>query len=248
MLHPTAQISKTARLGRNVTIGAFTIVHDNVQIEDNCHIGAQCEIGTASPLSDGTPLKIGEGSVIRSHSVFYEGSSFGPNLTTGHHVTVREGVTAGRNLQIGTQTDIQNNCRIGECTRMHSGVFVAPDAVLGRFVWLMPHVALTNDPHPPSHVSLGVSVDDYAVISARSVILPGVTVGRDALVGANSTVTKDVDAGMIAVGSPARSVGPVSSIQFKAEAGRAPYPWRRHFHRGYPADVVETWKQEFPEG
>ena len=54
---------------------------------------------------------IGDNSLIRSKSIFYVGSTFGPKLLTGHRVTVREGVKAGKNLQIGTLTDIQGDCK-----------------------------------------------------------------------------------------------------------------------------------------
>ena len=248
MHHPTAQISPLALIEENVEIGAFTIVHDHVEIGYGSKIGSHCEIGIPSNLEDGNPLVLGTRSLIRSHSVFYAGSTFGDDLITGHRVKVREGVVAARNLQIGTQADIQQNCTIGECVRLHSGVFLAPDALLGHFVWLMPRVLLTNDPHPPSNVSVGVEIQNFAVVSARSVILPGVCIGNDALIGANSTITRDVAPNIIAVGSPAKEIGATTSIRLKNVSKSPAYPWRRHFHRGYPDDVVQEWCQEFPNG
>ena len=248
MYHPTAQISSLALIEENVEIGAFTIVHSNVKIGYGTKIGSHCEIGISSHLSNGKSLILSARSDIRSHSIFYEGSTFGDDLVTGHRVTVREGVIAGRNLQIGTQSEIQQNCTIGDCVRLNSNVFLAPDALLGHFVWLMPHVLLTNDPHPPSSISAGVKIQDFAVISARSVILPEVCIGKDAMVGANSTVTRDVAHNTIVVGSPAKEIGPTSMIKLKNDAKTPAYPWRRHFHRGYPDDIVQEWRKEFPNG
>lgn len=122
-IHPTAIVYEGARLSNNVIIGPFSIIHNNVIIEEGSVIGSHCEIGhPANNFSDGTPLKIGRNSFIRSHSIFYEGSTFGENLVTGHRVTVREKTFAGRNLQIGTLSDIQGQCEIGDFVKFHSNV------------------------------------------------------------------------------------------------------------------------------
>jgi hypothetical protein len=54
-------------------------------------------------------------------------------------------------------------------------------------------------------------------------------------------VSKDVPAGMIAVGSPAELRGPVTRLPMRDGSGRPAYPWVRHFQRGYPEDVVQGW-------
>ncbi len=221
------------------------MVRDNVQIGDGTTIGSHCDIGhpTPSPGKDNL-LKIGSDSLIRSHSVFYEASTFGDRLTTGHRVTVRENTFAGENLQIGTLSDIQGHCTIGDFVRFHSNVHIGQQSRIGDFVWIFPYVVLTNDPHPPSDVMAGVSVGDYAAIATMSVVLPGVTIGEDALVGAHSSVTKDVDPNTVVVGAPAKFVCDTSAIKLKDGTNRSAYPWRHHFHRGYPEDVVREWLRE----
>lgn len=245
MNHATAIISPNAKIGENVTIGPFSIIHDNVVIGDGTTIGSHCEIGHPSPSEDSSLLVIGESSLIRSHSVFYQGSTFGHRLVTGHRVTVRENTRAGRNLQIGSQSDIQGFCEIGDYVRIHSNVFIAQNARIGSFVWLFPHVILTNDPRPPNDVMIGVSIEEFAAIAAGSVVLPGVTVGNGALVGAHSTVTRDVAPNTVATGSPAKFVCKTSAIKLKHGSEESAYPWRRHFHRGYPDEVVKEWIREF---
>ncbi len=248
MIHPTAQIDTAARIGEGVEIGAFTIVSGNVEIGRDTKIGSHCEIGVPSALSDGSPLRIGANSLIRSHSVFYEGSSFASRLVTGHRVTVREATVGGENLQLGTLSDVQGHCTIGDYVRLHSNVHVGQASVIGNFVWIFPYVVLTNDPHPPSQTMMGAVIEDYAAIATMSVILPGVTIGQGALIGAKSCVASDVAADMIAVGSPAKSVGSTGKIKLTSDPGAQAYPWRRHFHRGYPSEVVARWKAEFPDG
>ena len=244
MIHESAIVSPNAEIKSNVHIGPFTIVHDNVCIGENTIIDAHCEIGYPTPLSSGNPLIIERNSKIRSHSVFYEGSRFGENLITGHRVTVRENTIAGRYFQIGTLADIQGDCEIGDHVRTQSYVFIGKKARIGNYVWLLPHVVLTNDPHPPSDLLLGVEIKDYVVVAAMSVILPGVTLNEHCLVGANSLVTNDVPRAMVAYGNPAKVIGEASKIQLKHKEGNA-YPWPKHFHRGYPETVVKEWIEKF---
>ena len=238
-IHETAIISKDARIGRNVDIGAFTIVNAGVSIGDDSTVGAFCELGVPSTNSLLPSLEIGSGSVIRSHSVFYSGSKFGERLTTGHRVTVRENTIAGNNLQIGTLSDIQGDCLIGNYVRFHSSVHVGKESRIEDYVWVFPYVVLTNDPHPPSEVRLGVTLKTYAVIATHSTVLPGVIVGSGSLVGAHSLVTKDVVENTVVSGVPARYKCDASSVLLRDGTGRSAYPWREHFTRGYRFESIE---------
>jgi acetyltransferase-like isoleucine patch superfamily enzyme len=245
-VHPSAIVAPGARLGSDVSIGAFTIVHDNVVIGDRTVIESHCEIGHPSTLAGGRPLVIGAGALIRSHSIFYEGSEFGPGLVTGHRVTVRERFIAGAALQIGTLCDFQGHATVGDYVRTHSSVHIGQRTTIGNFVWVFPYTVFTNDPHPPSEGYLrGVVVEDFAVVATMVTVMPGVRIGTRALVGAHSLVTRDVPPDTVAVGVPAKAVLPTGRITLKDGSGRPAYPWMRHFHRGYPDDVVAGWIREY---
>ena len=164
---------------------------------------------------------------------------------TGHRVSVREQTHAGANLQIGTLSDIQGHCTIGDYVRMHSNVHIGHHSTVGNFVWIFPYVVLTNDPHPPSEVQMGAVVEDYAALATMSIVLPGVRVGAGALVGAHSSVAKDVDPDTVVAGAPAKFICQTNKIKLKDNPEQSAYPWRRHFHRGYPDDIVARWKEEF---
>ena len=244
MIHQTAIVSPSAKISENVSIGPYSIVHDNVILKAGTSIGSHCEIGLPSPLAEGSPLIIGAGSMIRSHSIFYEGSTFGDRLVTGHRVTVREKTQAGENLQIGTLSDIQGHCEIGNYVRFHSNVHIGQHSSIGNFVWIFPYVVLTNDPHPPSNTMMGATIEDYVAIATMSVILPGVTVKTGALVAAHSSVARDVESDTVVGGSPAKYICDTSKIKLKDGSGASAYPWRKHFHRGYPEQVVAEWLAE----
>jgi len=241
LIHPSSFVSPGAKLGDSVEVGAFSIINENVVLGDRVKIGSYCELGMATPLGDGTPLIIGDDSLIRSHSVFYESSTFGAGLTTGHRVTVREKTIAGVGFQIGTSSEIQGDCSIGDYVRFQSNIFVGKKTTIGNFVWILPYVVLTNDPIPPSNVLIGCTIEDYASIAAASVVLPGVTVGHHSLVAAQACVTKNVPPHMVVAGVPARVIGKASSIKLRDGSGKPAYPWTQHFIRGYPSSITEHW-------
>jgi acetyltransferase-like isoleucine patch superfamily enzyme len=241
-IHPTAIISKNAKIGENVRIGQFTTIYDNVIIDDDVVIEGYSEIGVQNHLSEGIPLHISRNSYIRSHSIFYEGSNFEEGLVTGHRVTVREKTHAGKNLQIGTLSDIQGDCIIGDYVRFHSNVHIGQKSKIGDFIWIFPYVVLTNDPHPPSNTLLGVTIEDYAVIATMSIVLPGVTVATGSLIAAHSSVVTDTEENMLYRGSPARKVCATSRVKLKDGSRKPAYPWINHFQRGYPDEVTEFWR------
>lgn len=247
-IHPTAIISKEALLAKNVKVGAYTIIHKNVVIDEGTVIGSHCEIGhPVHNFITTTPLRIGKNSFIRSYNTFYEGSIFGENLVTGHHVTVREKTIAGRNLQIGTLCDIQGTCEIGDFVKFHSNVHIGQLSKIGNYVWIFPYVVLTNDPHPPSNIRMGVTLENYVAIATMSVILPGITIREGALIGAHSSVSRDVEADTVVAGSPAKYICDTHKIKLKDGSNNSAYPWRRHFHNGYPPEIINEWLNEFPK-
>jgi len=243
-IHSTALVSAKAKVGSNVIIGAFTTIHDNVVIGENSIIESYCEIGISNENSEGKALVLGRDTHIRSHSIFYENSEFGDGLITGHRVTVREKTHAGTKLQIGTLSDIQGHCQIGDHVRLQSNVIVGQQSVIGDYVWLFPNVVLTNDPHPPSNIVRGVTLEDYSVIATMSVILPGTTIAKGCVIGAGSIVSKDTEVDMLYAGNPAKKICETKRIRLKDGSRLPAYPWTKHFHRGYPEEIVKQWKGE----
>ena len=104
---------------------------------------------------------------------------------------------------------------------------------------------LADCPHPPSEELFPATIKEYAVIAANSVILPGVTVGADSLVGASSVVSRDVAPGAVVVGHPAKQVAWAADLKSRV-TGESMYPWRGHFLRGMPWEKkgFAAWSKE----
>ncbi len=240
-----------AVLGNNVTIGDNSIIYPNVKIGDNSFIGSFCTIGEPLYSYYKNPDQyqfpetlIGLGSIIRSYSLIYCDVQIGKNFQSGHRITIREKTVIGDNSRIGTLSDIQGYCSIGNYVNIHSNVHICQDSVIKNYVRIYPYVILTNDPTPPSEVLEGPTIEDFSVIATASVILPGVVVGKDALVGASSLVKRNVPDEMLVTGIPAKEFFSVRKIKDKNR--KAIYPWRYSFDRGMPWQGMnfDEWESE----
>lgn len=244
-------ISETATIGKNVKIGDNSSIYDNVVIGDDTVIANNCTIGEphgnyyTSDSYQNPKTNIGKNSLIRSHSIIYSGSTFGNEFSTGHRVTIRENTTFGEKCRVGTLSDIQGYCSFGNYCWLHSNVHIGQGSKVGNYVFIYPYVIFTNDPTPPSNICKGPRVDDFSQIAVSSVLLPGVKIGKHALVGAGSIVGKHVDDYMLVVGNPAKPVKDVREIKSR-ETNESHYPWPKRFSRGMPWEEIgfESWNKK----
>lgn len=254
-------ISGSAAIGEGVKIGHNCIIEDEVIIGPNCYIdnnttiragvelganssvGANCIIGEywmdfwKDKLPHSHPLKIGANALIRSGSIIYAGSEIGSWFQTGHQVTIREKSIIGNHVSVGTLSDIQGNCKIGNYVRLHSNVHIGQLSKIDDCVWIFPYVVLTNDPTPPSEELVGVHICSFAIVATGTIVMPGMEIGGDSLVGAGAIVTKPVEKYSVVVGNPAKAVSDVRKIKNKI-TGEPVYPWRYHFDRAMPWEKI----------
>jgi acetyltransferase-like isoleucine patch superfamily enzyme len=164
-------------------------------------------------------LNIGPHAVIRAFSVIYVGSRIGSHLETGHGVVIREENQIGDDLSIWNQSTIDYGCVIGNRVRIHTGVYVAQFTTIEDDVFLAPGVMIANDRHPVCRECLqGPTIRKGARIGINATLLPGVVIGEGALVGAGAVVTKDVPAGAVVAGNPARVVGQFDELDQRMRA------------------------------
>lgn len=196
-----------------------TVIHPNVLLPDDAVIGDFIVLGEPPRGAESGELLLsfGAGCVIRSHSVIYAGNVIGTGFQTGHGVMVRENNEIGANVSIGTHSVIEHHVIVRDGVRIHTNVFVPEYTILETECWLGPNVVITNALYPQSRGVKdrlkGAHVMARAKIGANVTLLPGVTIGEDALVGAGAVVTKDVAAGAIVVGNPARVIGNVADVE-----------------------------------
>jgi acetyltransferase-like isoleucine patch superfamily enzyme len=131
-------------------------------------------------------------------------AKLGKNVKIWHFAYVGDKTIIGDNVMIGSLAHIDYNVKIGNNTRIEGSVYIPPLTVIGNNVFIAPGATFTNDPYPLSPKMIGVTVEDGAIIAARAVIKPGVTIGKNAVVGMGAVVTKDVPAETVVIGNPAR--------------------------------------------
>lgn len=126
-----------------------------------------------------------------------------PNLCS-----ISDGAEIGDDVIIHPFVCIYDDVSIGDDCKIQSGVFIPNGTKIGHNVFVGPHTVFTNDKYPPSyHTGWNpVIVKDFASIGANCTILPGVTIGYHAVIGAGSVLTKDVPDGETWVGNPARPI------------------------------------------
>lgn len=116
----------------------------------------------------------------------------------------------GSNTNICAFVLVENEVRIGNNVTIKSGVQIWDGITIEDNVFIGPNVTFTNDRYPrsknPDWKQESILIQKGATIGANSTILPGVIIGVNAMVGAGSVVTKDVPAGELWMGNPARFI------------------------------------------
>jgi acetyltransferase-like isoleucine patch superfamily enzyme len=144
---------------------------------------------------------VGHGTVIWNEAQVREGASIGRDCILG------KGVYVDADVVVGDRVKLENRVSLFRGARLASGVFVGP------------HSCLLNDKRPRAVTPegdlkelgdwtvSGVTICEGASIGGGCTVLPGVTIGRFAMVGAGSVVTTDVGAHTLVYGNPARPAG-----------------------------------------
>lgn len=126
---------------------------------------------------------------------------------------VLAGARIGADCNIGEQVFVENDVVLGDRVTVKNGVQLWDGLRVGDDVFIGPNATFTNDPFPRSkvhdHPISITALEAGASIGANATILPGLTIGAQAMVGAGSVVTRDVPPEVIVTGNPARVVGEV---------------------------------------
>jgi UDP-2-acetamido-3-amino-2,3-dideoxy-glucuronate N-acetyltransferase len=144
------------------------------------------------PLSDVKSAQIGKDTRVWQYAVVFEGAVIGENCNICAHTLIENGVTLGNNVTV------------------KSGVYLWEGTVIADDVFIGPNATFTNDAMPRSKVYpekfAGITVNKGASIGANATILPGITIGIEAMVGAGAVVVSDVPDQAVVVGNPAKVI------------------------------------------
>lgn len=150
-----------------------------------------------------------------------EKAAIGEGTRIWNWVQVRENVKIGKNCILSKGVYIDSGVTIGDNVKIQNNVSVYHGVTIEDGVFLGPHVCFTNDKLPRAVNPDGSLKDasDWLVsetvvrmgasIGANSTILPGITIGRFALIGSGSVVSKNVEDFSLVYGNPARVYGRV---------------------------------------
>ena len=135
-------------------------------------------------------VKIGKGTVIKDHVNLY-GCSIGKKCKIESFVYIEEGV------------------RIGDYCKVKAHTFIPTGVTIGNQVFIGPGVIFTNDMYPTVKDDFKLfktEIENNVSIGGGVVIVPGIKIGKGAMIGAGSVVTKNIPSNVLAYGNPARVI------------------------------------------
>lgn len=238
-IHPTARLGAGSPVGRNVIIEEGVEVGANCEIGHNVVIFRDSRIGAGVRVGEGTvigkqplkarasaltedrsypPCEVGERVLIGTGAVVFAGTSIGPHVLIGDQAYIREQVSVGEGTIIGRGVCVENRVTVGRYCKIETGAYVTGLSDIGDYCFIAPEVTFTNDnflgrTEERFKHHRGVRLERGARIGANATILPGLTVGCDALVAAGAVVTRDVPPRTIVAGVPASAKGEVPEDQ-----------------------------------
>lgn len=134
----------------------------------------------------------------------------GLNSFVWSFAVICEGVEIGNNCVVGSGVFIGRDCKIGDNVRIQDKAFLVDRMIIQDNVFIGPCVVMTNDKYPVvnnlNYDALPPILENGCSLGANCTILPGVRIGRNAMIGAGAVVTKDVLPWEVVIGSPAKRV------------------------------------------
>lgn len=201
-------------LADDVEIGANVVLHDGVTLGADVRLGDGVVLGRVPTLGRRTrtqpappgPTLVEAGAVLCPYAIVDASARVGPHAFLGDRVSLRAGVWVRLDASIGGATFVGRNVDVGERVRTQNHCVIGPGALIEADVFLGPGVqVLTGRPmvgserKPPPVLRRGCQV------GAGALIMPGVEVGEEAVVGAGAVVLADVPGGTVVAGIPARA-------------------------------------------
>jgi UDP-N-acetylglucosamine acyltransferase len=188
-IHPSAVVSRDARIGRDVVIGPLAVIEGDVVLGEGCQIGAHAVIRRFTTL--GANNRVHEGAVLGGEPQDLSFKGGDSRVVIGDRNVIRESVTIHRSATPGGATVVGSDCFL------MAHAHVAHDDRIGD------GVVMANNATLAGHVEVG----ERAFLSGGVVVHQFCRVGRLAMLGGNAKVVQDCLPFVITDGHPARARG-----------------------------------------
>ena len=205
----TMRDPSTVYLDWTVDLGADVTIEPNVILRGATSIGAGSVIGAGSQLIDAT---VGERAHVWASVV--ESSTIEDEATVGPFSHLRPGSVVGRGAEVGNFAELKST-RLGARSKQHHMSYLG-DAEVGEGVNIGAGAITANYDGTRKHPT---TIGDGAFIGVDTMIVAPRAIGEGARTGAGAVVTRDVPAGKLAVGIPARIREPRAKPKADADGG-----------------------------
>jgi acetyltransferase-like isoleucine patch superfamily enzyme len=214
---PGLLLGEEVRLGSGVSFGAYVVVHDKTSIGDGCVVDDHAILGKHPRLTAGSSahgdigrLTLGERVTVCQEAILFAGTTVGPGAILGDQSFVRERSSVGADSVIGRGSVVDNDVRVGARVRVQTGVYLTAFTLVEDDVFVGPGALTTNDNTMARHGGgtplEGAILRRACRVGGGAILTPGVEIGEEAYVAAGTLVTRDVPAGSVVMGVPARVV------------------------------------------
>jgi UDP-N-acetylglucosamine acyltransferase len=188
-IHPSAIISSSANLSADVEVGPFAIIGDDCTLGDGCVISARVTLERYVTL--GRNVKVGVGSVLGSDPQDLKFKGERTTVEIGDNTVIREYSTINRGTSQSFKTSVGPNSFIMSYVHLAHDCHIGEGVILANMVQLAGHV----------------TVEDRVILSGITAVHQFTRIGRNAIVGGCSRVSKDVPPFVKAVGNPMKLYG-----------------------------------------
>jgi acetyltransferase-like isoleucine patch superfamily enzyme len=220
-LAPGLVLGEDVMLGRDLVLGAHVVIHAGSIIGDGCRLDDHAVVGKPPLLGEGSKMHglpfgaavLEPGAAVGTGGIVFAGARIGRGAVLGDYAGLRERAMLGEGSTVGRLCGIGADVTVGARVRIFNNVVLTPGTLIEDDAFLAPGVITSDNPtagreagerrRPPV-------LRRACRIGAAAVILPGVEIGEEALVGAGAVVRHDVAPRTAVAGVPARLLRDVS--------------------------------------
>jgi acetyltransferase-like isoleucine patch superfamily enzyme len=150
-----------------------------------------------------------------------QSKNIGQNTVIWQFTVVLPGAFIGENCNINAHCFIENDVIIGDCVTVKCGVYIWDGIQIEDDVFIGPSVTFINNKNPRSKrfpkKHIGAYIEKGVSLGANSTIMGGIRIGKYALIGAGSVVTKDIPNNTLWFGNPVKQMGYVCDCGSKLD-------------------------------